>query len=83
MFSYLDFSKSEIDIIIKILFSFIDSSRSNIVKVFSLQTSANIAIKYDLYRKKIIEKINEMLEVGSPAVVNKCKKLLKIIDNKN
>lgn len=81
MFSYLDFSKSEMDVVIKILFSFIDSSKSNIVKVFSLQTLAEIGLKNELYWKKIFEKINEMAESESPAVVSRCKKLLKILNN--
>jgi len=80
MISYLELTKSDMKNIMTILFSYIDSSKSNIVKVFSLQTLADIAIKDSSIKPKAIEKLKQMVKIGNPAVVNKCNKLIDKLD---
>ena len=80
IFSYLELTKSDINNITTILFSYIDSSKSNIVKVFSLQTLADIAMKNPSFKPKIMEKLKQMVKIGSPAIVNKCNKLINKLD---
>lgn len=43
MFSYLELTKTERDEIIQVLFSYIKTTKSNIVKTFSIQTLADFA----------------------------------------
>jgi hypothetical protein len=81
MFSYLELTKSDIKNVIGILFSYIDSSKSNIVKVFSLQTVTDIATKDPLFRPKILEKLKQMVKIGSPAVLNRSIKLINKLES--
>ena len=83
MFSYLVLTKSDMKNIITILFSYIDSSNSNIVKVFSLQTLADIAMKDPSFKPKVIEKLKQMVNSGSPAIVNRCNKLINKLERLN
>jgi hypothetical protein len=83
MFSYLELTNSDIKKITKILFSFIDSSNSNIVKVFSLQTLVDIAMTDSSIKSKIMDKLKQMVKNGSPAVVNRCNKLIYKLSNNN
>jgi hypothetical protein len=80
MISYLNLTNSDIKKITSLLFSYIDSSKSNIVIVFSLQTLADIAIKDTSLKPQIIEKLTQMEKIGSPAVVNKCNKLINKLE---
>jgi hypothetical protein len=81
MFSYLELTNSDIKKIAKILFLFIDSSNSNIVKVFSLQTLVDIALTDSSIKSKIMDKLKQMVNNGSPAVVNRCNKLMYKLSN--
>ena len=76
MFSYLEVSRVERDEMVKVLLSYLDTDRSKIVKVFSMQTLADLAEKDELIRPKVVRKIEEILETGSPAIVSRAKKLL-------
>ena len=76
MFSYLEVSRVERDEMIKVLLSYLDTDKSKIVKVFSMQTLADLAEKDELIRPKVVRKIEEILETGSPAIVSRAKKLL-------
>jgi len=80
MFSYLELTKSDIKTVTTILFSNIDSSKSNIVIVFSIQTLADIALIDNSLKPKIIEKLKQMIKISSPAVVNRCNKLINKLD---
>ena len=82
MFSYLKLNKRERDIVVKILISYIDSSKSNIIKVFSMQTLADLAEKDDKIKPVILKKLKEINKTGSPAVVNRGKKLIKLLEKK-
>lgn len=78
MFSYLDVDEKERDKIIKILFSYIDGpGKSKIVKTFSIQTLADFAEKDEDLRPRMIRKLEEIINTGSPAMVSKGKKLIE------
>ena len=78
MFSYLEVDKGERDKIIEILFSYIESpGKSKIVKTFSMQTLANLAEKDEGIRPRIQKKLEEIINTGSPAMVNRGQKLIK------
>ena len=77
MFGYLDLPQDEREEIIEILVRWLDDSKSNIVKVCSMQTLAEFAEKDLRNRSKILKKIKSMTKKGSPAVANRGKKLLQ------
>ena len=78
MFSYLDVDEKERDKIIKILFSYIDGpGKSKIVKTFSIQTLADFAEKDEDFRPRMIRKLEEIINTGSPAMVSRGKKLIE------
>jgi len=76
MFSYLELSEAERDKVIRILLSYLDSDKSKIVKVCSMQTLAAFAEKDKAIGPQVIAKLREIVEVGSPAMVSRAKKLL-------
>ncbi len=76
MFSYLELNRRERNAVVEILFSYIDNTKSNIVKVLSMQTLAELAEKEKKLKHKILKKIKEMVKTGSPAVVNRGTKLI-------
>lgn len=80
MFSYLDLSKYERDKVIEILLSFIDTSKSKIVIVFSITTLANIAEKDQNRNPFILEKLQEFIQSDSPAIVSRAKKLIEKLE---
>ena len=81
MFSYLELNKSDIRSIKTILYSYIDSSKSNIVIVFSLQTLVDIAMRDTSLKSIVLEKLEQMGKIGSPAVINRCNKLISKLSN--
>lgn len=82
MFSYLRLTKKEREKVILILFSYIDGTKSNIVKVFSMQTLAELAEQDDNLKPKVLKKIKKVIKSGSPAVLNRGKKLILRLDSK-
>ncbi len=80
MFSYLKLDDVERDAVMQILFSYIDASNSNIVKVFSLQTLTELAEQDNNIRYMVMKKLKEMMKISSPAVVNRCNKLIKKLE---
>ena len=77
MFSYLELTRKERDGVVEILFSYIDTEKSKIVKTFSMQTLADIAERDEAVRPLVIEKIEHAVRTGSPAMVNRGEKLLE------
>jgi hypothetical protein len=78
MFSYLEVDENERGKIIEMLFSYIGGPRkSKIVKTFSMQTLADFAEKDEDLRPRIIRKLEEITNTGSPAMVSRGKKLIK------
>ena len=76
MFSYLEVNKAERNEIVRILISYLETEKSRIVKVFSLQTLFNLAQKNKAIRPRVIKKLEETIESGSPAMKNRAEKLL-------
>ncbi len=76
MFSYLEADKAERDEIIRILLSYLDTDKSKIVKVCSMQTLSNLAQKDEATRPNVVGKLEEIVETGSPAMISRAKKLL-------
>lgn len=77
MFSYLKLNKEERERIAKMLLSWTDSEKSNIVKAFSMLTLANFAEQDEKLKAILIKKFEAMMKTGSPAIVSKGRKLLK------
>ncbi len=76
MFSYLEADKAERDEIIRILLSYLDTDKSKIVKVCSMQALSELAQKDEAIRPKVVRKLEEIVEAGSPAMISRAKKLL-------
>lgn len=76
MFSYIKINVTEREKIINILFFYIKTTDSNIVKVFSIQTLADLAEKDQQLKPQIIKLIEEMMEQGAPSVMSRGKKLI-------
>jgi len=76
MFAYLDLCAEEQQRVIQILYGYLDTSASNIVRVNVLQTLAHIARDSASLRQDIIATIQAEVMRGSPAVVTRGKKLL-------
>ena len=77
LYSYLSLEKDEEMKILDILLGFIKNTNSNIVKVFSLQTLADIAEHNKDIKSKVVELIKNEMEKGAPSVMSRGKKLLK------
>jgi len=82
MFSYLEVDKVERDEIIRILLSYLDTDKSKIVKVCSMQALSELAQKDEAIRPNVVGKLEEIVEVGSPAMVSRAKKLLAKLSSK-
>ena len=80
MFSYLKVNQVERDQIINILLSYIDTDSSRIVKVFAMQTLADLAREDASIRNMVVEKVEEIAEAGSPAMVSRARKLLRTLN---
>ncbi|HLC30941.1 MAG TPA: hypothetical protein VJM51_09220 [Dehalococcoidia bacterium] len=77
MFSYLETSRAERDEILRVLLSYLASTKSNIVKVCSMQALADLAERDDTVRLEMLGKLKELVDTGSPAVVSRGRKLVK------
>jgi hypothetical protein len=77
---HLDLSKSETSIAISLLQRFLNDD-SKIVKAFSLQALAELAFINPELKQKVISLIKKQMQYGSPAVISRGKKLLKLLDN--
>jgi hypothetical protein len=80
MFSYLEVSKAARDEIVRILLSYLDTAKSRIVKVCAMQTLVDLADNDEALGLPVIGKLREIVEIGSPAMVNRAKKLLAALE---
>ncbi|UCE35888.1 MAG: hypothetical protein JSW00_09985 [Thermoplasmata archaeon] len=80
MFSYLKLTRKEREKVVSILFSYIDGTKSNIVKVFSMETLTELAESDDNLKPRVIGKIKKEIKSGSSAVVNRGRKLIKLLE---
>lgn len=76
MFTYLELSDLERTLVIEILLSWLENSKSKIVKVNSLEALVHIGSNDKKYRNKITKILEEVIETGSPAMVARVKKLI-------
>lgn len=76
MLPRLALEQDEISRVISLLVSWLDNSKSNIVKVNSLQAITDIANRYAEYRPFVMAKIEEAMLLGSPAVKSRGRKLI-------
>ncbi|MFH1783689.1 MAG: hypothetical protein ABH868_02170 [bacterium] len=79
MLSYVNLSRLEKNQVIKILLKYIDTDTSNIVKVFFMQTLAEFAMKNEGMKLQVIKKIQSTMKNASPAVLNRGKRLIKLL----
>jgi hypothetical protein len=75
LFSRLQLKRKEREVVIGILSDFL-TDKSKIVRTFSMQALADIAEKNAELREPIIEKLEELIRTGSPAMKSRGKKLL-------
>jgi len=77
MFSCLELNNTEKELIVDLLFSWLEKSNSNIVRVNSMQTLSDLAEENRELRSLFLEKLQEIIENGSPSMVSRGKKLIK------
>ncbi len=80
MFSYLDISRDEKKLIVKILTSYFKKDKSKIVKVNAMQTLANLAEHDETLKPHLLKLIKEAVKTGTPAPVSRGKKLIKNLE---
>ncbi len=71
----LSLNRRERETVVEILFGYLQD-KSKIVKTFSLQALADFAEEDGSLRLRVVEVLEEMVQSGSPAVINRGKKLL-------
>ena len=79
MFSYLELEGKGKKEVMSLLFSWLKNSKSNIVKVNSMQTLADLAKKDKNIRPLVIGKIKNTIRTGPPSVVGRGKKLIELL----
>jgi hypothetical protein len=77
MFSRLELNENEKELIVNLLFSWLEESSSNIVRVNSMQTLSDLAGENRELRSLVLEKLQEIIQIGSPSTVSRGKKLIK------
>jgi CheY-like chemotaxis protein len=75
MMGYVTLTKNEQKKAVTILSHWLDTNKSNIVRVMSLQTLADMAMDNDKLKPMILEKIEELLKSGIPSLTSRAKKL--------
>jgi hypothetical protein len=71
----LSLNHRERETAVEILFGYLQD-KSKIVKTFSLQALAEFAQEDSSLRQRVVEVLEEMVQSGSPAIINRGKKLL-------
>lgn len=77
MFSYITLTSKERTLVSKILFSWLENEKSNIVRVMSLQTLADLSKQDRAIQRKIIPLLQKFLNHGTPSLKSRSRKLLK------
>lgn len=77
MFSRLELNDNEKELIVNLLFSWIEESNSNIVRVNSMQALSDLAEENRELRSLVLEKLQEIIQIGSPSMISRGKKLVK------
>lgn len=82
MMPRLKLTESERTAVIKILVKYTDD-KSRIVKTFAMQALADMAAKDKSLRPRVIGLLEELVELGSPAMKNRGEKLLERLYNEH
>lgn len=77
MFSRFDLDAEELERVVYLLRRWIEDSKSNIVKVNSMQSLCDIASRYTNLKPSVIQVVKISMKKGGPAVVSRGKKLLR------
>ena len=77
MFSYLSLTPKERSRVAKVLFSWLEKEKSNIVKVMALQTLTDFAKQDNNIKSKVMPLLHKLFLSGSPSLKNRSKRLLK------
>lgn len=76
LFTYLELTESETAAVVKMLLTWLEISRSRIVKVNCLQALTQISLTEKKYRKKVLAILDAVMDTGSPAMVARAGKLI-------
>jgi len=82
MFSYITLTPKEENKVSKVLISWLENEKSNIVKVMSLQTLADFAKQNIAIRNKIVPLLKKFLAGGTQSLKSRGRKLLKEFSDK-
>lgn len=82
MMPRLELTESERTAVVKILVKYTDD-KSRIVKTFAMQALADMAAKDKSLRPRVIGLLEELVELGSPAMKNRVEKLLERLYNEH
>lgn len=82
MMPRLELTESERTAVVKILVKYTDD-KSRIVKTFAMQALADMAAKDKSLRPRVIGLLEELVELGSPAMKNRGEKLLERLYNEH
>ncbi|MCL4352948.1 hypothetical protein M1615_00555 [Patescibacteria group bacterium] len=77
MFSYLALSPKERNQVVKILLSWIEKGKSNIVKVMSLQSLTDFAKQDRKIKSQVMPLLQKFVLSGSPSLKSRSKRLLE------
>lgn len=77
LLSRLVLEENELNKVVDLLKQWIEGSKSNIVKVNSMQSLCDLGYRYPNLKPSITQVIRVSVESGSPAVVSRGKKLLR------
>ncbi len=80
IFSILELDSKDQEKVVAILVHFLETTKSNIVKVFSLQALANIAKHNNSLKTNVVELIKVEMAKGAPSIVSRGKRLLKQLE---
>lgn len=77
MFSYITLTPKERILVSKIIFSWLENEKSNIVRVMSLQTLASLSKQDRAIKHKVTPLLQKFLTHGIPSLKSRSRKLLK------
>ncbi len=77
IFSLIELDDKDQEKVVALLLRFLETTKSNIVKVFSLQALTDIAIRNDTFKCNVIQVVKHEMQNGAPSVLSRGKRLLK------
>ena len=80
IFSTIELDSKDQEKVVAILLHFLETTKSNIVKVFSLQALTDIAKHNNSLKTNTIELIRNEMAKGAPSIVSRGKRLLKQLE---